>query len=164
MMMPVRYNALRKSRCCTAALFLIIGLICLFPSLGAAAADDRFCFDKASELYAVPAELIEAISQWETQKNQRAFNWNRNGTYDITHMQINSSWYRKLGPARWDSLTDPCQATIVGTWILSQCIERHGYTWEAIGCYNAGSRRDRDASRKKYAWNIYKTLTKAGQR
>lgn len=29
---------------------------------------------------------------------------------------------------------------MVGAWILSHCIRKHGYNWEAIGCYNSPNR------------------------
>jgi soluble lytic murein transglycosylase-like protein len=56
----------------------------------------------------------------------------------------------------WLTLDNPCQNTKVGAWILAQCIERHGYTWDAIGCYNATSKH----KRIRYAWRVYSALQK----
>ena len=55
-------------------------------------------------------------------------------------MQINSSWFGYLGrrgisPA---ALREPCLNLQVGAWILSNEVQRYGYSWEAIGAYYAG--------------------------
>ena len=49
---------------------------------------------------------------------------------------------------------DACYNVQVGAWILSQCVQRHGYTWAAVGCYNAVS-KDR---RAVYANRVYRIL------
>ena len=54
-------------------------------------------------------------------------------------MQINSSWYPVLGKETWNNLDDPCANVMVGAQILSDCLKRYGYTWRAVGCYNARS-------------------------
>ena len=53
-----------------------------------------------------------------------------------------------------DLLNDPCLNTMTGASILRQCIDRHGYSWEAVGCYNAMS-RDKKVT---YAWKIFHQL------
>ncbi len=117
-----------------------------------------YCFQEAASMYDVPADLLVAISSYESRNNPNAINWNKNGTYDFCHMQINSSWYQDLGPELWDSLDDPCQCSKVGAWILARCIQRHGYNWKAIGCYHAGSRSEKEIKRINYAWDIYRSL------
>jgi len=64
-------------------------------------------------------------------------------------MQINSSWAATLGPDRWNALADPCTNVKTGAWILRQCIDKYGYNWKAVGCYNSQtpSKRDRYAAR-----------------
>lgn len=118
-----------------------------------------FCFSSAESEYGVSAVLLRAMAFHESGNNPRAVNYNKDGSYDFGLMQINSGWYSSLGPNRWDRLGDPCYNTRVGAWILARCVQRHGYTWEAVGCYNAKS----SSKRIKYAWNIYSSLQRAGR-
>ena len=130
--------------------------------LPAAARADSFCFDDAAAMYQVSPDLLRAISRNESDNDHTALNWNSNGSYDYGHMQINSGWYKTLGPELWNSLADPCQSTKIGAWVLAQCIQRHGYTWGAIGCYHAGSKSTRESERIAYAWKIHWALKKIG--
>ncbi len=142
-------------------ILLIAFSIYLAGPMPAAASEDPFCFAEAADMYSVPKEMLQAISSWETGHNQSTVHWNENGTYDFGHMGINSQWYRVLGPELWNSLASPCQNTKTGAWVLAQCIQRYGYNWRAIGCYNAGGRASREPLRVVYAWNIYRTLKKS---
>lgn len=98
---------------------------------------DPYCFTQAEQRYAVSGQLLRAISKVESNHQPYAVNWNKNKSYDYCHMQINSSWVPTIGIDAWNQLSDPCYCTMVGAWILSQCIKSLGYTWEAVGCYNA---------------------------
>jgi len=69
-------------------------------------------------------------------------------------MQVNSYWVQTLGLDSGQLLRDPCLNTKTGARILKKCIDRHGYTWEAVGCYNARS----SDKRVKYSWKIFKKL------
>jgi soluble lytic murein transglycosylase-like protein len=113
-----------------------------------------FCFDEAGSLYGVSPRLLRAIAQIESGFKPEALNRNPDGTYDYGLMQINSSWARVLGEKLWSSLGDPCTNVKVGAWILSDCIRRHGYTWEAVGYYNAATKH----KRVKYATKVYQAL------
>jgi soluble lytic murein transglycosylase-like protein len=113
-----------------------------------------YCFEEAGRLYNISPQLLWSIAKVESNFQPEALNWNRNGTYDFGVMQINSSWRMALGEERWTKLGDPCMNVKVGAWILAQCIARHGYTWKAIGCYNAASKNKRDA----YARKVYDVL------
>jgi len=112
------------------------------------------CFTQAGNMYDINPYLLWAIAKVESNFNPHVVNYNSNGSYDYGVMQINSSWYRILGYERWMKLSDPCYNIHIGTWILKQCINRYGYTWEAVGCYNAKSKHKRN----KYAWTVYRTL------
>ncbi|MDI6890539.1 MAG: lytic transglycosylase domain-containing protein, partial [Thermodesulfovibrionales bacterium] len=57
-------------------------------------------------------------------------------------------------------LSDPCYNVMTGARILRLCIDKHGYTWEAVGCYNAVSRQKRIG----YSWKVYKELKAEGRR
>jgi len=119
---------------------------------------DDYCFEEAGKQYGIAPELLWAISKEESGFKPHALNINRNGTYDYCHMQINSSWASKVGENTWASLADTCQCTKVGAWILSQCINDHGYTWEAVGCYHAKNM----FKRVGYSWRIFDKLDKHG--
>jgi soluble lytic murein transglycosylase-like protein len=129
---------------------IVLILLLAFPALSSA-----FCFEKAGTEYGVSPHLLWAIAKVESGFIPQAINWNPNGTYDYGVMQINSSWAGKLGMDTWESLGEPCTNVRVGAWILAQCIQKHGYTWEAVGCYNASDRK----KRQRYARKVYAVLT-----
>lgn len=114
-----------------------IVLLCLLCSLAIPRAGFSFCFEEAGREAGVPPGLLWAIAKVESDFNPTALRYNRNGSYDIGVMQINSSWYDELGPKVWNTLYDPCSNVQVGARILADCLGRYGYTWEGIGCYNA---------------------------
>ncbi len=96
-----------------------------------------FCFEEAGGRYDVPPEILEAISRAESNMNPHAVNENTNGSIDYCHMQINSLWEKHLDGG-WEYLSDPCYCTMVGAWILKQCIDRYGLSENAIVCYHTG--------------------------
>lgn len=149
---PISYRIIKMRR----FIVLILILIVLCPVIAKAQGVD-YCFEEAGRMYGIAPELLQAISKHESGHNPYAINRNPNGTYDYGHMQINSWWYGVLGHDLWMSLSNPCQSTKVGAWILAQCIRRYGYTWQAVGCYNAKS----EHKRKKYAWKIYNILLRS---
>jgi len=136
---------------------LIASFVLLLP-LNALAEEegvtDPYCFNEAGVSYGVSSKILWAISRHESRHNPYAVHQNKNGTYDYCHMQINSSWARVLGSQSWSGLSNPCHCTKVGAWVLAGCIKRHGYSWEAIGCYNASSPDKRLA----YGRQIYRTM------
>jgi len=125
---------------------LPLSLLIVIPLPGQAA-----CFEEAASRYQVPVTLLKAISRVESAGNPNALNRNKDGSFDIGHMQINSRWLPKLshfGISR-ERLWDPCTNTLVGAWILAQNIHRIGYSWNAIGAYNASSPDKRDRYARK---------------
>lgn len=110
------------------------------------------CFQESSEKYGVNVNLIRAVAMTESSMKADAVGTlSSDGTYDIGLMQINSSWLDKL--SRWgiseQMLFDPCVSVDVGTWILSDNIKRYGNTWNAVGIYNVGTRKDAKGVRLK---------------
>ena len=103
-----------------------------------------FCFEEAGAQYGINPQILRAIAKVESNFNPRAINYNTNGTYDFGLMQINSIWAPTIGKERWNSLGDPCSNAKTGAWILSMCMEKYGYTWKAIGCYNSQTPEKRD--------------------
>lgn len=121
-----------------------------------ACAPARACWEEVAAWYGVNVHLLYAIAKTESNFNPHAMNRNKNGSYDIGMMQINSSWLptlRKHGVTE-EQLKDPCVSLQVGAWILAQNIARMGLTWEAVGAYNARSPH----LRIKYAQKVYKNL------
>jgi soluble lytic murein transglycosylase-like protein len=127
------------------------------------------CFSEAGEKYKIDPLLLRAIAQVESSMNPQAINDNRNGSQDIGIMQINSSHLTRLGKSgitREKLLADACLSVMVGAEILAGFILRFGYTWRAVGAYNAGSGGDRDSLRKRYAIKVineYRHLKKSSQ-
>jgi soluble lytic murein transglycosylase-like protein len=117
---------------------------------------DTLCIDQASRLYGIPANLITAIIRIESNFDPRAVNTNANGSEDVGLMQINSEWLPRIADQGYDreSLFDPCTNVMVGGWILAQEIERFGYSWEAVGAYNAGPSMQRAGRRAWYAQRV----------
>ena len=128
-----------------------IGMILLVATVAHA---EDLCFDEAGVEYGISPQILRAIARVESNFQPRAINRNRNGTYDFGVMQINSSWYFTLGKEWWMTLGDPCSNIRGGAKILSGCMKKYGYTWEAIGCYNSQTPSKRD----RYAQSVYRQL------
>ena len=122
----------------------------------AAASPVHACWEDAATRYRVNASLLHAIARTESGVDPAAIGRNRNGSRDIGLMQINSTWLDTLarhGIAEQD-LFDPCTNIHVGAWILAHNFHRHGYTWEAVGAYNA----TRPALRSAYVSKVRREL------
>jgi len=130
---------------------IVMAMLFLLPALAQA-----FCFEEAGRLYGVNPRLLQGIARVESGLNPSAINRNRNGTVDLGLMQINSFWLNTLGTSSRELIDKPCYNVMVGAWILSDCLDRHGKTWKAIGCYNATSHD----KRVNYSWKIYRELQK----
>jgi soluble lytic murein transglycosylase-like protein len=113
-----------------------------------------FCFEDAGNTYGINPTLLESIARIESNLNPKAINKNTNGTSDLGLMQINSAWLKSMSVNAKDLLDDACLNTMTGAWILRQCIDRHGYGWEAVGCYNAMARY----KKVSYAWKVFQQL------
>ena len=101
------------------------------------------CINQAAITYIVPATVIISVLLTENGKNGSA-NPNKNGTYDLGVMQINSTWLPQLaeyGYTREQIQYDACINVMVGTWILSQKMtlpstESESY-WQHIANYHS---------------------------
>ena len=115
------------------------------------------CFDQAATRYHIPVSLLKAISKTESGGNAGAVHNNPSGSFDLGHMQINSSWLpilAKYGIAKSD-LLNPCVNTHVGAWVLANNIRQFGYNWKAVGAYNAKSPIKRAIYARKVAANLH---------
>ena len=121
-----------------------------------AAMPAQACWDEAAARYQVNSAVLYAIAQTESSLNPLAVGRNANGSRDIGLMQINSAWLPKLaeyGISERD-LFQPCTSIHVGAWLLARNIYRYGYTWEAVGAYNAVNPSKRNAYVKKVQRNL----------
>jgi soluble lytic murein transglycosylase-like protein len=118
------------------------------------------CWEEAGARYGVNPYLLYAIARTESGLNPAAINRNKNGSYDIGLMQINSRWLPALRKYGLDEqqLFEPCTSIYVGAWILAQNIQRMGNSWDAVGAYNAVD----PGLRQKYALKVYKNIPAAG--
>lgn len=115
-----------------------------------------FCFDDAGRTYGISPALLRGIARVESGMKPDAINRNRNGSTDLGLMQVNTFWLKTLGTTSRELLTAPCYNVMAGAWILKGCLDRHGETWEAVGCYNASSHD----KRVNYSWKVYRELMK----
>jgi len=111
---------------------------------------ENLCFEEAGQMYNISPDLLTAIAVVESNVTvNKVSASNKNKTIDFCHMQINSVWKGKLG-ARWQYLQVPCYCTKIGAWVLRQCIDRYGYNWDAVACYNTGkSTKSKSEKRNK---------------
>ncbi len=142
-------------------LFFLLYLLLLinFKFSFATSIYDR-CFYQAGLYYNIDYRILKAIAKVESGYNPYAINRNKNGSYDIGIMQINSSWFNTLkvyGMSDPSMLYNPCYNIFVGAWILRQCINRYSNSWKAIDCYNKGGRA---TDNSLYVWNVYRSLLK----
>lgn len=117
---------------------------------------NAFCFDEAARVYGVNPDLLRVIAKIESNNKVSAVNHNQNGSTDFGVMQINSSWIKPLGIDQQELLRDPCYNVMTPARILKKCVDKHGYTWEAIGCYNAVNH----TARVNYSWKIFSELNR----
>ena len=114
------------------------------------------CFAMASNQYQIPAKLLKAIAKTETGFDPYAININKNKSYDIGIMQINSSWLPKLnkvGITQAD-LLDGCKNIQIGAWILASNIKQYGFNNKAIGAYNSKTPRYQEIYARKVLSNL----------
>ena len=121
-----------------------------------------YCWAEVGGRYDIEPELLQAIAAVESGYQADAMNRaNRNGTWDIGLMQINSLHLPrllKLGITEERLLVEPCLSVEVGASILNEFIQRFGYNWTAVGSYNVGPGcgPQQEALRMQYAQKIWR--------
>jgi soluble lytic murein transglycosylase-like protein len=143
----------------------------LTVACGSAAASSIYshCYQAASERYGVSASLLRAIAIVESSENPGAINDShsaRTGSRDLGLMQINSRHLTRL--SRYGitqaELLKPCVSAAVGAWVLTDLIARHGYTWEAVGAYNAACTQLKgvacERARRLYVTKVQRALAR----
>ncbi len=122
------------------------------------------CWDDAEKRYSVSKYLLLAIAQYESGLDPNSVNQNRNGSYDIGLMQINSSWLATLKPYGISAakLKDPCVNLNIGAWILAKNFSVYGKNWRAVGAYNAKTEWKRASYARHVAFEFRKIALKYG--
>lgn len=129
------------------------------------------CFSAAGARYQIEPLLLKAIAKGESTFRPWITNTNRDEkgnpvSTDYGLMQVNSIQIPgliRMGviQAAEDLLKRPCLNIHIGAWILAKHFQVCGVTWNCLGSYNAGFRKDRHETREKYAnriWRIYLEL------
>jgi len=122
------------------------------------------CWTEAEHHFGIEARLLKAIAITESNMNPAATGRNTNGSRDIGLMQINSIHLprlHKLGIDERRLYEDTCVSVMVGASVLADMMKQFGYSWEAVGAYNAGPAKGRQPLRMRYAqkvWDNYQSL------
>lgn len=120
------------------------------------------CWDKAGKTYGVDPWLLMAVAKVESSFKANAINKNKNNSYDIGMMQINSFWLPTLSKygITANDLLNPCTSVFVGSWIMAQNIKRFGFNQDGIGAYNSPGNI---TIRRRYAQAVYVAYNKIVQ-
>lgn len=124
------------------------------------------CWSEAEQRFGIEGRLLQAIALTESNLNQYATGYNKDGSRDIGLMQINSihlQRLKKLGIDEQRLYHDSCLSVMVGASVLADMMKRYGYSWEAVGAYNAGTATGRRYLRQRYAqrvWQHYARLNR----
>ncbi|AXE33395.1 type III secretion system invasion protein IagB [Chromobacterium phragmitis] len=121
------------------------------------------CWDHAGSMFNISPDLLYAIALQESGMRPDAIGRNRDGSRDLGLMQINSIHLprlRQLGVNESQLLESPCLSVVVGASILSDMMKRYGYSWEAVGAYNAGLAPGRHELRMRYARQVWRRYQK----
>lgn len=116
------------------------------------------CFYTSSRKYGVPVDLLMAIAQTESSFRADVKGELGKGA-DHGLMQINDYWVPKLRKRFNITLTDiydPCTNIEIASWILAHNFVQFGYSWRAVGAYNAVTEWKRVRYIKKVANNLNK--------
>lgn len=115
------------------------------------------CWYRSSLKYGLDPWLLYSVAYVESRHNMFAVNKNRNGSYDLGMMQINSIWLPELKRHGIEPkhLFDACTSIDVGAWILAKSIRRYGYNVRGVGAYNSA----RPEIGNKYAAKVLKAYS-----
>ncbi|WP_413725738.1 transglycosylase SLT domain-containing protein [Sodalis sp. RH16] len=137
---------------------------CLLLLILASTPASATCWSDAERHFGIEARLLQAIAITESNMNPQATGFNKDGSRDIGLMQINSIHLPRLKALGIDEhllYNDSCLSVMVGASVLADMMKRYGYSWEAVGAYNAGTAAHRRDLRRRYAkrvWGHYEKL------
>lgn len=129
--------------------WLLFGSLCLLWQAAATAAllpEDHRCIEDAAVRHRLPPSLIRAILRVEGGQPGRV-SGNRNGSFDIGPMQINSLWLpeiRRRGGSLELILHHRCANIEFGAWLLGRELAGldpsridHATFWRAVANYHS---------------------------
>lgn len=93
--------------------------------------------------YQIEPDLLRAISFRESSWRDNALNIVSQNEYAVGKMQIHSQNFTHLaqfGITPRQLYTDSCLNIYTGAYYLAIAFKRWGYSWRAVGAYNAGFR------------------------
>lgn len=110
--------------------------------------------------YNIEPDLLRAISFRESSWRPDAMNVVNHESYAVGMMQIHSQNFSHLaqfGITPVNPYRDPCMNIYTGAYYLAIAFKRWGYSWRAVGAYNAGFRETevQEKKRQKYAQEIH---------
>lgn len=100
------------------------------------------CWAMAGKHYNIDPWILFAYAKTESNFNPNAINKaNKNKTYDIGLMQINSLWLPTLSKIGINEkmLYNGCQSVYVAAWIIQNNFEKYGTGYHGIVAYNVGN-------------------------
>lgn len=148
---------MRKLRNLAICLLLLANILRAGNARGDETAWIRPYVQAAARHYNVPENYLLGILEAESAFNPRAYAHNANGSFDVGLGQINSYWAPILGPELWRFvMEDPGYNVYVAAWILRDCLDRFGYTWRGIGCYNS----PHEEQQRRYAQRVIPFIRK----
>ncbi|HGJ5880912.1 MAG TPA: lytic transglycosylase domain-containing protein [Arsenophonus nasoniae] len=113
------------------------------------------CFDKAGSYYQIDPNYLRAIAWQESNFNPKAKNKNKDGSFDLGVMQINSKTFNAIKKeyptlSENDLINHPCLNIHIGAMILSRNFATYGKNWLAVGMYNAGMKNTHTSIKNRY--------------
>lgn len=97
------------------------------------------CINESAIEFHVPAKLIIAVLNVEHGKKGEA-NKNKDGSYDLGPMQVNSIWLpelKRFSVTKEALQNDPCLNVKVGTWILGKAIASEKELVKGVSDYHS---------------------------
>lgn len=124
------------------------------------------CVAASSIRFNVHADLIKAVILTEGGR-VGAKTKNKNGSYDIGIMQINTihlPLLKQYGITEDQLLNEPCVNIAVGTWILAKGVNRAGNAndfWVGVGSYNSKTPKFNEIYKQKVWKNLLRVRSGA---
>lgn len=161
---------MRKSVLAAAALAACLSSL---PARAAVSPVTEQCVMAASGAFNIPYRIILGFLKTEGGRLGME-SPNRNGTYDLGPMQVNSGvWVPRLARmhfhgdegAAWAALRDHgCYNIVIGTWIYRQYVdEAHGDLADAVGLYNSHNQGPKRAYQVRFAQNFARLFGMEGR-